>query len=656
MVEINESDIGRFYEWFTHTMPSEVIVFDNVKYPQGHVEWAKNKQEFIDKCKEFNKNQQIDVYIGGRDRKNTGNDNIISSDFIFLEIDEHDAEKPEELPKVRAFLDKNGIKPGLIGFSGGGYHIYIPMPKVIFNNSKERDEYKYSLNLFKKILMKEKIDIDPKVFDLQRVSRVLGSFNWKRGKISKIIEINDVNRAENYQNLVKMVQNNPEFIENKIDSNALEILERHNINKTDKWLYDILKSGQVIKADTGGNSVVFKNAAIILVREELNNDEIRVVGRALADLCEGRTLIAFMGWINKAKTNQLAEVNATEISNFIKQGGYDLEEYTNEQKKSQEKTQLDVLTYSDLKKFKANKNFIVDSFLYPGTVTMLYAPPAQFKSLISTGLGFAIANGVDFMGMKTKKSPTLYLDGENSQGIMKERAEQIHKGLRLKKNKFPLYFLQGGLLMDSKKNINLLYLAQIEEIIKKNKIKVLFFDTLHRFCLYDENSSDDLNKLYTQVFKPLADELKIAVVFLHHSTKSGGYRGSGDFLGMVDVSYRVERKAKTGEFKIINEKCRSGEVPEISGEIVFGEDYIRFNRLNETTDKAEIVNKLISVTQRVEELFDSKSKLSRKDIISFLEMEKFDFGSTKSVDRALKFLVEQRKVLIKSEHGAYSLA
>jgi len=324
--------------------------------------------------------------------------------------------------------------------------------------------------------------------------------------------------------------------------------------------------------------------------------------------------------------------------------------------KTHQNKQLEVLTYTDLKKFKANKNFIVENFLFPGSVTMLYAPPAQFKSLISTGLGFAISNGVEFMGMKTKKTPVLYLDGENSQSIMKERAEQIHKGLRLKRNKFPLFFLQGGLLMDSKKNINMLYLAQIEEVIKKNKVKVLFFDTLHRFCLYDENSSDDLNKLYTQVFKPLADDLKIAVVFLHHSTKSGGYRGSGDFLGMVDVSYRVERKAKTGEFKIINEKCRSGEIPEINGEIIFGEDYIRFNKLNECHDKTESLNKLVGVTQKIEELFDESSKLSRKDIISFLEMQKFDFGSTKSIDRALKFLVEQKEVLIKSEHGVYSLA
>lgn len=317
---------------------------------------------------------------------------------------------------------------------------------------------------------------------------------------------------------------------------------------------------------------------------------------------------------------------------------------------------LEVLTYNDLKKFEVNKNFIVDGFLYPGTVNMVYSPPAQFKSLISAGLGFAVSNGKTFLGMETKKHAVLYLDGENSQGIMKERAEAIHKGMGLTRNQFPLFFVQGGLLMDSKKNIQQDYLVQIEELIKKEDIKVIIFDTLHRFCLYDENSSDDLNKLYTQVFKPLADELGVAVVFLHHSTKSGGYRGSGDFLGMVDVSYQVKRKSKTDEFTIVNEKCRSGEVPEIKGEIYFGEDVIRFRRLNEELEDEKKINKMKEVTERIYELFDEESQLKPIDIISFLEAQNFDYGSKKTVQRALKFLVETKKSLTKTERGAYSLA
>ena len=652
---LNELDIKKFYSFFSHNNPSEIMVITTAQEVKGTY-WVRSSEEFCKKVIEQNSLEGYNVYIGGRDRTNRGDDSVVSSDFIFLEIDEHDISKPEHSNKLRQFLEINHIEIGMAGLSGGGYHFYIPLPKKEFNTPEDRENYKKSLDIFKRILTQEGIDIDQKVFDLQRVSRVLGTFNWKRGKLSQITELNlNVDRELNHQNLLELFKKNAHLLETSVDSNALEILEKYKINETDKWLYDLLKSGEKIKADTGGNSVVFKNAAIILVREQLSKDEIRSVGKALADLCEGRTLIAFMGWIRQAQKNKLAEVNYTEINNFIEAGDYEIEQYS-DKPSPQHKTNLQVLTYSDLKKFKVDKNFIVQNFLYPGSVNMLYAPPAQFKSLISAGMGFAVSNGLDFLGMKTKKSPVLYLDGENSQGIMKERAEQIHKGFRIKRNKFPLFFLQGGLLMDSKKNINQSYLVEIEALIKKEKIRVIIFDTLHRFCLYDENSSDDLNKLYTQVFKPLADELKVAVVFLHHSTKSGGYRGSGDFLGMVDVSYRVERKAKTGEFKIINEKCRSGEIAEIQGEIVFGDDYIRFNRLTGTSeDIQEKTNKLIGVTQRIEELFDESSKLQRKDIISFLEMAKFDYGSTKSIDRALKFLVEQKKVLDKSAGGVYSL-
>lgn len=347
------------------------------------------------------------------------------------------------------------------------------------------------------------------------------------------------------------------------------------------------------------------------------------------------------------------EKNEAEIKGFT--GLKDIVPELLKEEKPQYKNHLEVLTYLDLKKFKADKNFLIEGFLYPGSVNMVYSPPAQFKSLLAVGMGFALSNGHNFLGMKTKKAGVLYLDGENSQKIMKERAEQIHKGMGLKRNKFPLYFLKGGLLMDAKKNINLPFLVEIEALIKKENIKVLFFDTLHRFCLYDENSADDLSKLYTEVFKPLADTLGVAIVFLHHSTKSGGYRGSGDFLGMVDVSYRVERREKTGEFKIINEKSRSGEIPEIKGEIYFGENTIRFNRLETSEEDSPKLNKLVDVTNQVQSLFDETSRLSRVEIISFLDMQKYDYGSTRTIDRALKFLVEKKKILDKTSKGVYSL-
>lgn len=313
----------------------------------------------------------------------------------------------------------------------------------------------------------------------------------------------------------------------------------------------------------------------------------------------------------------------------------------------------EVMTFKDFKKLKKDKSHIVENFLYPSTITMLYSPPASFKSLIATGFSFAIANGKSFLNLKTKKSPVLYLDGENSLHNSKERYEQIHKGLNLVRQEFPFYVLKNGLFMDAKKKLDLGFMASLEGIIQEKGIKVLMIDTLHRFAFYDENKSDDLNLLYVQIFKPLIQKYKIAILFLHHSTKNGGYRGSGDFLGLVDVSYSVIRKAHTNEFRIINEKCRSGEIADINGEILFEQDEIRFIRQQEQTEEKKTLNKLKEVTAKIRDMIKPETPLKRVDIIANFDMIDYDYGSTRTIDRALKWLLDNM-ILDKDAKGVYS--
>ncbi len=315
---------------------------------------------------------------------------------------------------------------------------------------------------------------------------------------------------------------------------------------------------------------------------------------------------------------------------------------------------LDLRTYSDYKKLKKNKNYIVEDFLIPKTLNMIVSPPAQFKSLLSVGLGFSISNGKNFLKLKTKKSPVLYLDGENSDSLLKERYEQIHEGMNLKRNKFPFYILKNGLLMDEKKNINLGFLIALERIIEDNKIKLIIFDTMHRFAYYDENKSDDINILYTKVFRPLIEDYGVTILFLHHTTKDGSYRGSGDFLGMVDTYYRVIRTKDTNKFRIENLKCRSGEIPNINGEIDFGEGYIRFIRHSEKVEEEKTINKLKETTNKIRSMFKDGLELKRKEIIEDLNLQQVEYGNIRTIDRSLKYLVEESEFLIKSEKGVYS--
>lgn len=301
--------------------------------------------------------------------------------------------------------------------------------------------------------------------------------------------------------------------------------------------------------------------------------------------------------------------------------------------------ELDIRTISDYRKLKVNKNYIVESFLYPKTLNMIYSPPAQFKSLLAEDMGLSISTGKPFLNLKTKKQPVLYCDGENADIIIKERLIQFHKGKNMKRWKIPFYILKNGILLDEKKQIHLGFLIGLEKAIEKYKIKVLIFDTLHRFAFYDENRADDINMLYTKVFRPLIEDYGLTIVFLHHSKKDGGYRGSGDFLGMVDVSYRIHRLGKTNGFNIINEKCRSGEIQDISGEINFGETFIRIDRLNEELVQEEKINKLKELTEKVKSIFEIGMELAKKDVETNLLLMEYEFSKS-TLKRVLKYLVD----------------
>lgn len=199
--KFNEKDVRKFYRFFNHTKPTEIRVFDAIKYPNGKSVFVKNEDEFVKKCKYYC-DEKVSVYIGARDRKAKGDKNVTSSHFIFFEIDRYGKDKDNEKNKILNFLQENNVIVGMQGMSGGGWHFYIPHKMQEFKNSEEAFSYKeLSLNSFKKVFLSKEFDIDPAVFNLERVTRVLGTFNCKRNKISNIDYIKNINLDENTQAL-----------------------------------------------------------------------------------------------------------------------------------------------------------------------------------------------------------------------------------------------------------------------------------------------------------------------------------------------------------------------------------------------------------------------------------------------------------------------
>jgi len=310
---------------------------------------------------------------------------------------------------------------------------------------------------------------------------------------------------------------------------------------------------------------------------------------------------------------------------------------------------LQVRNFKDIFKIKKDKSFLVDEVIYPKTINMVFSPPAKFKSLLYFYMGISLATGKDWLGFKTKRIPVLYCDGENNDLLIRERTEAIYKGLDMKRKAIPFYLLKGGLIIDAKKNINRPFVNALEEEIKKHKIKFLIFDTLHRFAYYDENKSDDINILYNEVLNYFREKYGVTILFLHHSTKPDKsnnvtYRGSGDFLGMVDTAYSISRSGTSGKFTITCEKSRSGEREKIIGEVVFGEATTKFIRHSEVVEEnQERVDKKKLSDQILLNLVQGK-EYRQKEITEQLIAQEFNFGVTKEgsikqkIIRALKFL------------------
>ena len=320
---------------------------------------------------------------------------------------------------------------------------------------------------------------------------------------------------------------------------------------------------------------------------------------------------------------------------------------------------IEAWTFKDFKELKKDKNFLINHVLYPKTVNMVYSPPAQFKSLMCLDMALCLSNSLDWMGNEVKKrKKVLYCDKENNDQLIKERLLGLHKGHGLTRGDFPLHILRrNGDLLNNE------FILALHKFVEENEIEVIFFDTLHRFADYDENRSDDLNRLYTMVFQPLIEKYGVSIVFLHHTKKDGGYRGSGDFLGMVDTAWSVRREGKSNKFKIVNEKARSGEIENICGEIDFGVideelDYVKILRLNEAKETEVRINKLKAVTNFIKDICKEGKIMKRKDMVDAFEMAELGFittndSLTKLISRSLKWLVDNG-YLSKEGHGGYT--
>ncbi len=209
-----------------------------------------------------------------------------------------------------------------------------------------------------------------------------------------------------------------------------------------------------------------------------------------------------------------------------------------------------------------------------------------------------------------------------------------------------------------------LWVEQLMSTVKEHNIKLVVFDTMKRYSTnFDENNANDINRIYTSVYQRLLDECDCSILFLHHTNRDGQFRGSGDFLGLVDSAYSII-KNKNNDFKISCLAARGGEIDEIQGTVDLEQNeekqltYFKFLQKSEgeiREQASESWVKLKMANNSIMEFFKTKGLHSyrRKEIVDAILLEKKGEISESTLKRAFKYLV-LKQILETDGTGKYT--
>jgi archaellum biogenesis ATPase FlaH len=224
--------------------------------------------------------------------------------------------------------------------------------------------------------------------------------------------------------------------------------------------------------------------------------------------------------------------------------------------------------------------YFVDRIIPEQCITYINGESGGSKSLLAQNMAMCIVAGIDFLGMiSTNKGRVLYIDDENHLSEAKRRFQRFKHAFALLgdivPDEAPLYIATE---IHLKINIDTLkgqrqaieVFKKLEKLIIKTKPDVVFLDSLSRFIIGDENSSETARPIRENL-KTLCMKYNCAFVIIHHKGKyAPGGRGSSEFKAQADCEFDLNKIEKQQyAFTVFNSKPRMGRTaPYFSYEIV----------------------------------------------------------------------------------------
>ncbi len=219
---------------------------------------------------------------------------------------------------------------------------------------------------------------------------------------------------------------------------------------------------------------------------------------------------------------------------------------------------FELLSLADLEAMPPPQWLVHETIAQEG-LTTIYGDPGAGKSFIALDMALRIAQGMNWHGVRTRRTGVLYIAGEGARGIGKRvTGWRISHGLQAFDAPFMLLPVAVQMTDDADRT-KLLRTIDAAKKAMDCDVGLVVIDTVSRAIAgVDENSQETMSA-FIRACDQVKEHTGGALIGIHHSgkDKERGMRGSSVLLGGVDASIKLTKD--NGLVTLLVEKQKDGE-------------------------------------------------------------------------------------------------
>ena len=215
------------------------------------------------------------------------------------------------------------------------------------------------------------------------------------------------------------------------------------------------------------------------------------------------------------------------------------------------KERYEILTAANFSEPQPPIDWIIDGLISAGSVNVFFGEAKCGKTWALLDLAVCMANGAPWLGMATKQGAVLIIDEESGRRRLSRRMNAILQGHDAGQDTPVMAVSLAAFDLGNKEDYVHLY-----NLIISTGARLVIIDALADIMPgRDENAVKDTQPIFLSLRK-IAEETQAAIIVIHHSNKTGGYRGSSAIAGAIDLLLSVEKKNDSNNMTFKAERAR----------------------------------------------------------------------------------------------------